>query len=77
MLPKFNLATNANKSFVFNSSKIVNYLLNQDILFTENNILNFKNMLKRHLMFQQSVSINKDPNWLPNNNNIFSDILVS
>ena len=62
ILPKFNFSTNANKSFVFISSKVINYLSNNDILFTENTVLSFKNKLKRHLMFKQNVSINNDPN---------------
>ena len=77
ILPMFNLATNANKSFVFSSSKIINYLINHGIIFTENTVDSFKNKLKRHLIFRQSASINKDINWLPSNNDIFPDLYIS
>ena len=72
--PKFNLEFFKSKSFVFNGSKILNYLLQQDIPYSEISNSVFKSRLKRHLITMQSQSVARDDAWLPCNHNIFSDI---
>ena len=58
--PKFNLEYYKTKSFIFNGSKILNYLLQQDIPYTEITNSTFKARLKRHLLTIQSQSIAGD-----------------
>lgn len=72
--PKFNLEFYKSKSFVFNGSKILNYLLQQDIPYSGISNPVFKSRLKRHLITMQSQSVARDDAWLPCNHNIFSDI---
>ena len=74
IIPKFRLSKIMNKSFIYNSSKILNYLLQQDIKYYELSPDNFKTRLKKHLTFTQSLSINGDDEWLPCNHDIFSDV---
>ena len=77
MLPLYKHSTLSKSSFVFNSSKIINYLLTQDIDYTENSHDVFKSKLKRHLMFTQSISFKNNMDWLPCNTNIFSDVIFA
>ena len=72
--PKFNLEYYKTRSFVFNGSKILNHLLQQDIPYTGITNFTFKSRLKRHLLTIQSQSIAGDDGWLPCNHNIFSHI---
>ena len=75
ILPKFRLHTLANKSFSFTASKLINFLLTQDVSYVGYTLQSFKTKLKRTLMFRQGLCLNLDPNWLPNNTNIYSDII--
>lgn len=74
-LPKFNGEKYKSKSFIFTSSKIINY-------FTANNIKysctssTFKLNLKRFLMARQNISLENDPNWITLNFSIFSDVNI-
>ena len=72
--PKFNLEYFKSKSFTYNGSKILNYLLQQDIPYIGISNLVFKTRLKRHLLTIQSQSVAGDDAWLPCNHNMFSDV---
>ncbi len=74
ILPAFNLTSYKSKSFAFNSSKILNYLLQHDIPYKVISNQVFKSRLKRHLLFIQTQSVAGDDSWLPCNHNIFSDV---
>ena len=74
IVPKFNLEYFKSKSFVYNGSKILNYLQQQDIPFTGISNPVFKSRVKRHLLTIQSQSVAGDSSWLPCNHNIFSDV---
>ena len=77
ILPLFSLTSNMNKSFVFNSMKILNYLLQHDIEYHDLSFENFKARLKKHLLAIQFKSVNKgDDYWLPCNHDIFSFVSV-
>ncbi|NRB82034.1 MAG: reverse transcriptase family protein, partial [Saccharospirillaceae bacterium] len=76
ILPLYKHSIPMKLSFIFNSSKILNYFLSQEIDYTVDiNHDAFKNKLKRHLMFRQSFSYSKNSDWLPCNTNIFSDVV--
>ena len=77
IIPKFSLSKIMNKSFIFNSSKVLNYFIQHDIKYYELSIDVFKKRLKRHLLFTQSASVNGDVWWLPCNHNLFSDIVFT
>ena len=75
--PKFKREFFKAKSFTFNSSKILNYLLEHDIPY--HGVISeavFKSRLKRHLLAIQSQSRTGDSGWLPCNHNIFSDVAI-
>ena len=74
IVPKFNLEYFKSKSFVYNGSKILNYLQQQDIPFTGISNPVFKSRVKRHLLTIQSQSVAGDSSWLPCNHSIFSDV---
>ena len=77
ILPKYSHATYSAKSFIFQTSKILNYFLAEDVSYIKFGIETFKSKIKRHLMTLQNISINEDPNWYPFNTNIFTDIQFS
>ncbi len=74
--PKFNLSTIKVKSFIYNSTIILNFLLKNDIHYCELSIANFKLRLKKHLLHNQSKSVHGDESWLPCNHNLFSGVSV-
>ena len=75
LLPKFNYESLKKKSFVYNGSKIINYLINHDIpFFGLISLPVFKIRLKRHLLTIQGRSRSGDDAWLQCNHDIFSDI---
>ena len=74
ILPRIRLATIMNRSFIYQSKKILNYLLQNDIKYDELSIPIFKNRLKRHLLHMQSRSLKGDDSWLPCNHDLFSNI---
>ena len=74
IMPRLSLSTIKNKSFVVNSVKILNYLLDHDIQYNILSIQQFKNRLKRHLLAIQMQSIEGDDSWLPCNHDIFSTV---
>ena len=76
LTPKFKLTSLQANSFSFTASKIINFLLRSDICYSGYTIKSFKGKLKSHLMFRQSLCIKKDPNWLPLNYNIYSDVKI-
>ena len=77
IIPKYNYSKISNRSFIFNSSKIINYMLTNGIEYSSNSQYTFKTIVKGHLLFKQSQPINFEPDWLPCNINIFSDINIS
>ncbi len=77
ILPKVSLTEIMNKSFTYQSMKILNYLIQHDIKYYELSIDNFKTRLKKHLLNLQSVSVNGEDDWLPCNHDLFSDITVA
>ena len=74
--PKFKVESLKMKSFMFNSSKILNYLLVNNVpyfdIISENT---FKSRLKSHLLYLQGQCRAGDMEWLPCNHDIFSDVL--
>ena len=62
--------------FIYNASRILNYLSDNDISYLVCSPEIFKKRLKQHLLNMQSISVNGDANWLPCNNNLFSDIVI-
>ena len=52
ILPKFRLNTYSNKSFSFTASKLVNFLLQNDICYVGYTLQSFKTKLKRHLIYR-------------------------
>ena len=77
IIPKFTLNKIKNRSFIFNSSKILNYFIQHDIKYYELSVDVFKKRLKKHLLFTQSISVKRDDCWLPCNHNLFSDIVFT
>ena len=76
LLPKFSLSKVKSSSFIFNSSKILNYFAQHDIKYNSLLLTAFKKRLKNHLLFTQSFSVEGDSSWLPCNHDIFSDIKI-
>ena len=76
ILPKFNRSSVKTNSFIFNSSKILNYLLQHDIPYHILPLSIFKKRLKRHLQATQNLSVNGDDSWLPCNHDLFSNVTV-
>ena len=76
LLPLYKHSKLAQLSFIYNSTKIINYFLSQDIDYNSVSSHDvFKNNIKRHLMFRQSLSLKNDNNWIPCNTHIFSDVV--
>ena len=73
-LPKFRKEKMKLNSFIFNSSKILNYLTANKLDYKNSSLNTFKVNLKRLLMTRQSIFVKNDPNWLPFNYSFFSDI---
>ena len=74
IMPKFKKEFNKSNSFVFNSSKIINFLTANNINYSSCSLKTFKTNVKRLLMSRQAISLKNDTNWLPNNNFLFSDV---
>ena len=74
ILPKFNSEKCKTNSFIFNSSKIVNFVLSSKIDIYNMSQSTLKVNLKRFLMTKQSATLHGDPNWYPCNLSIFSDV---
>ena len=74
LMPKFKKEFNKSNSFIFNSSKIINFSTANNINYSSCSLQSFKTNVKRLLMSRQNVSIKNDPNWLPNNISLFSDV---
>ena len=74
MYPKFNSSKIKDSNFIYNGSKIINYLMMHDIPYNILTAAVFKNRLKKHLLSIQSQSIQGDANWLPCNHDLFSTI---
>ena len=75
--PKFNFESFKAKSFTFNCSKILNYLLGYNIPYLD--IISdsvFKSRLKCHLLTLQGQSRAGDDDWLPCNHDIFSSVIL-
>ena len=76
ILPKFNKEKTKSNSFIFNSSKIINLLAANNIKYSVLSLQRFKTLVKRFLMTRQNKRINNDPNWLPLNYSIYSDVVL-
>ena len=76
ILPKFKKEMYKSNSFIFNASKVVNHLLANKINPFSTSKLTFKVLTKRYLLTKQNESLNGDPNWLPNNLSIYSEIVL-
>lgn len=72
--PKFNSSKIKDSNFIYNGSKIINYLMMHDIPYNLLTAAVFKKRLKKHLLSIQSQSIQGDANWLPCNHDLFSTI---
>ena len=77
IMPKFKKQFFKLNSFVFNSSKILNFLLLKNINYSTCSLETFKINVKRFLIATQNASLRNDPNWFPNNLSIFSDVKMS
>ena len=75
-LPKYKKEKLKSNSFIFNASKIINYFLKNHVSYRDISQSTFKILLKRYLMALQSKSVKSDPNWLPCNFSIFSDVQI-
>ena len=63
------------KSFIFNSSKVLNYLLVHNVPYFDTvSEHTFKYRLKSHLLYLQGQCRAGDMEWLPCNQTIFSDV---
>ena len=76
IIPKFNRDKYKSNSFIFNASKIANYFSSNNINFNIMSQSTLKINLKRYLMIKQSANLHGDPNWLPYNLSIFSDVKI-
>ena len=76
ILPKFTLSKVKDNNFVFNASKILNYLMDHAIPYHILTVAVFKKRLKNHLLNVQTLSIDGDNNWLPCNHDLFSNVTV-
>merc|ERR1712216_1071300 len=77
ILPKFNSSRIKNDNFIYNSSRILNLLIDNDISYASSSPEVFKKRLKRHLLNMQSNSLEGDENWLQCNHSLFSDIVLN
>ena len=73
IFPKFTLSKVKDNNFVFNASKILNYLMDHAIPYHILTVAIFKKILKNHLLNIQNISINGDENWLPCNHDLFHE----
>ena len=76
ILPKYNSSKIMNDSFIYNSSRILNLLIDNDISYASSSPDVFKKLLKRHLINRQNSSLEGDDNWLQCNHSLFSDIVL-
>ena len=83
ILPKFRKSGTAKNSFVFNSSKILNTLLQSNIQYNSKLTQDtFKKKLKLHFLYKQTLTtqniktLNESDDWLPININLYSDCQV-
>ena len=76
VLPRIRLSTVMNRSFIYQSEKILNYLLQNDIKYHELTVTIFKNRLKKHLLYNQGRSLKGDDSWLLCNHDLFSNITL-
>ena len=72
--PKFHSSKIKDSSFIFNASKILNYLYDHGIPYFILTASTFKVRLKKYLLNIQNISLKGDDNWLPCNHDIFSNI---
>ena len=77
LYPKFSMSKTKNNNFVFNASKILNYLLEHDVPYHILSISIFKKRFKNHLLHIQNLGLNGDNGWLPCNHDIFSNVSIS
>ena len=77
LMPKYNKEFYKSKSFIFNSSKILNHFLANNINYTSCSLSTFKINVKRFLMAKQNIFLHKNANWLPNNYSLFTDIKIA
>ena len=77
ILPKFKKETLKSKSFIFTSSRLLNYFKANKIYYHSTSNDAFKKAVKRFLMNRQCISVNNDPNWLPINTSLFTDVVVN
>ena len=74
LMPKFQKEFYKSNSFIFNSSKILNHLLANNINYFSCSLNTFKINVKRFLMNRQNIFLKNDPNWLPVNYSLFTDV---
>ncbi len=76
LLPRFTSTRIKDNNFIFNASKIINYLFDHAIPYHLLTVAVFKKRLKMHLLNTQNVSVNGDDSWLPCNHDLFSNVTV-
>ena len=76
LLPKFVKSKIMYNNFIYNASKILNFLYDNDIPYSILSPPVFKKRLKNHLLNMQNKSLSGDANWLLCNHNLFSDIII-
>ena len=60
------------RNFVYNSTKILDYISDHDIIYNRWLVNSFKSRLKRHFLAMQFISLQGDDSWLPYNHDMFS-----
>ena len=76
LLPKFVSSKIMYNNFIYNASKLLNFLNENDIPYSILSPPIFKKRLKNHLLNMQNESVHGDANWLQCNHSLFSNIIV-
>ena len=76
LLPKFVSSKIMYNNFIYNASKLINFLYENDIPYSILSPPIFKKRLKNHLLNMQNESVQGDANWLQCNHSLFSNIIV-
>ena len=76
LLPKFVSSKIMYNNFIYNASKLLNFLYENDVPYSILSPLIFKKRLKNHLLNMQNESVHGDANWLQCNHSLFSNIII-
>ena len=76
LLPKFVSSKIMYNNFIYNASKILNFLNDNGIPYSILSPPVFKKRFKNHLLNMQNKSLDGDANWLQSNHCLFSNIII-